>query len=221
MCSLRRVIWSAVLTAPLVFGSKAPAAFALDRPSRGGRCSPNAERAPRPKSRHVFMIPIRLETKWDGRDCCACAESRVYARPSATAAGPNVEADSTLIVPGWGLRGIVVGRSTPEDVLAELGRDCKISTFNLPWGFNDINEINYDYTADEVYSPDRPENSARPSLFQFSIGVLSEIHISSNQRGLRTTGGIVLWPTAASFPSQFSLPFAELCHAPIHGRGSW
>jgi hypothetical protein len=96
--------------------------------------------------------------------------------------------DPYLIVPGEGLRGILVGRATAEDVLAEFGTDAKVSRYDS----GEIFAISYDYRDDDEYAPDRVSQEGRPAGMRFEFGLLHAIEVGVYQTNLRTSGGAAI-----------------------------
>lgn len=98
----------------------------------------------------------------------------------------RTQPDPWSIVPGEGLRGILVGRASAEDVLAEFGTDAKVSRYES----GEVFAISYDYRDDDDYAPDRVSQEGRPAELGFAFGLLQTIKIGVYQRLIRTTGGI-------------------------------
>lgn len=109
----------------------------------------------------------------------ACYRGQVYRIPAA-------RPDPLLVVPGDGLRDVLVGDATPDRVFAEFGRDAQVN--RTPGG--EIYEIDYDYVEEGVYEPTRPGNDSRPSSFIFKFGLLQAIEIGVYQSLLYTPGGV-------------------------------
>ena len=94
---------------------------------------------------------------------------------------------SVIIVPGHGVGPAVVGRSTAEEVLAQLGSDCQVSRYDRA---EEVFQISYDYAGDGDYRPDRPAQATRPATMTFRFGLLESIVIGVYQKGLATEEGI-------------------------------
>lgn len=94
--------------------------------------------------------------------------------------------DPLLVVPGDGLRDILVGHATPSDVFGTFGGDAKVN--RTPCG--EIYEISYDYADEDAFLPDRAGNDARPSGFMFEYGLLKAIDVGVYQSALYTPGGV-------------------------------
>jgi hypothetical protein len=94
--------------------------------------------------------------------------------------------DPLFVEPGKGLRGIWVGRATPDDVLRVFGDDCHIARYDS----GEVFQIVYLYGADGKADPHRPEQRTFPSQFGFEFGLLDEIHVGPSQDQVHTTGGL-------------------------------
>jgi hypothetical protein len=105
----------------------------------------------------------------------------------------RTQPDPCSIAPGEGLRGIVVGRASAEDVLAEFGTDAKVSRYDS----GEVFAISYDYRDDDDYAPDRVSQEGRPSELRFAFGLLHSIAVGVYQTSLRTTGGIAIGASKA------------------------
>jgi hypothetical protein len=100
----------------------------------------------------------------------------------------RTQPDPHSVAPGEGVRGIVVGRASADDVLLELGTDAKVSRYES----GEVFAISYDYRDDDDYAPDRVSQEGRPSEFRFAFGSLQSIGVGVYQTRLRTTGGIAI-----------------------------
>lgn len=90
------------------------------------------------------------------------------------------------MVPGQGLRGILVGRATAAAVLRTFGEDCQIHRH----ADGDVFQITYDSDEHDAYQPARPAQADRPASFAFEFGLLDAIHVGPYQKALYTTGGV-------------------------------
>jgi hypothetical protein len=97
----------------------------------------------------------------------------------------EVRADPMTAVPGVGINGVVVGRSTVDDVLQIYGRDAQINRYDS----GEVFSIDYDYNGEGEYVPSRPANLNRPGTFDIENGKVKRIHIGVYQKNLRTPGG--------------------------------
>lgn len=95
--------------------------------------------------------------------------------------------DPRIVYPGWGWGPIVVGRSLPDEVLALVGRDAKVARFDTT---GEIFEIDYDYSDDVTYDPDRAAQAARPATFEIEFGLVKAIKVGVYQTELFTREGI-------------------------------
>jgi hypothetical protein len=104
------------------------------------------------------------------------AETRAAALLASRSAAP------TIAVPGVGFGGLVVGNSTPEDVLRVFGADCKVHRRSER---GEIWWIDYDYNGQGVFHPGRAGSGRRPSGFHFENGFLTEISFGPNQTDVK------------------------------------
>ncbi len=125
----------------------------------------------------------------------------MYRTPGAQTE-PSDDDDPHLILPGWGVGGGVVGRSTPDDVLLRFGSDARISRY----ANGDVFDISYDYDGAENYAPDRSENAGRPSDFKFARGLLREIDVSVYQTHLYTFGHVRVGSPRRAVEESFGEP---------------
>jgi len=109
---------------------------------------------------------------------------------------------SVTIEPGVGLRGIVVGKSTPEEVLAVFGSDTQVNRYDS----GEIFSLSYSYDGEGNYDADRKANYKRPSQFSFERGKLQEIDIGVFQQDIATPGGIHTDSTRADVERVFGKP---------------
>lgn len=116
--------------------------------------------------------------------------------------------DPLLVVPGDGLREILVGHATPEQVLETFGRDAQLD--RRPDG--EIYRINYDYAAEGVYEPNRPGNESRPAAFEFDFGLLHSIGVGAYQSALYTRGGVRIRSERSAVIAAFGPPDHTRAH---------
>ncbi len=116
--------------------------------------------------------------------------------------------DPRLVVPGEGLRGIVVGRATPDEVVATFGSDMKISRHSD----GDVFEISYDYSGSGQYEPRRSPNESRPSAFRFKYGLLEAISVGVYQKDLYLAGGVRIGSTKRELLEAFGPPCETLTY---------
>lgn len=113
----------------------------------------------------------------------------------------------TLVVPGQGVGPAIVGRSTPDEVLASFGSDCQISRYDQP---EEIFQISYDHAAEDDYRPNRPAQETRPATFNFEFGLLRTIVIGVYQKGLATEEGVRISSPRAEIVRLLGPPTATL-----------
>jgi hypothetical protein len=112
--------------------------------------------------------------------------------------------DPRSILPGGSFRGLVVGKSAPEDVLAILGSDCYLHEVK-----GNVIDIRYD--RDSLGTHRRPEPRDLPN-FSFRRGVLSRISVGRGQVGLRTPGGTSVRSTREHVLAEFGPEFSRRVH---------
>lgn len=110
--------------------------------------------------------------------------------------------DPLLILPGEGLRDIVVGRAVPGDVFDRFGTDAKVNRYSS----GEIYAINYDYLDEDDYAPGREGNDARPCTFTFEYGLLDAIELGAYQSALYTPGGVKIRSKRSEVIDAFGLP---------------
>jgi len=135
---------------------------------------------------------------------------------------PPPPPDPLLVVPGQGLRGVLVGRSTAADVLRTFGEDCQVHRH----ASGDIYKINYDSDEHDAYLPRRPAQEARPEAFDFEYGLLDAIRVGPYQKALYTTGGVRYGSSRAEVRAVFGPDATVLDEGafdtvryPVHGIG--
>jgi hypothetical protein len=116
--------------------------------------------------------------------------------------------DPLLVVPGEGLRGILVGAATHDEVLATFGEDAQVRRHDN----GDVFQVDYDYTAREKYEPNRPANWSRPSKLIFEYGLLQAIDVGVYQKQLFTSGGIRIGSTRDEVFGAFGKPCESLIY---------
>src|SRR5207237_6402968 len=105
--------------------------------------------------------------------------------PSPAPAAAVQIPDQLLIRPGEGVGPVRLGVSSPEEVLAAYGRDCRVERNE-----SGIVRIDYGYDQDWNYLPHRAGSAERPALFEFREARLRRIAIAAPQTGLLTAQGV-------------------------------
>jgi hypothetical protein len=111
---------------------------------------------------------------------------------------------SILVEPGKGIKGIVVGQSSPDDVLRVFGRDALVSKHKD----GEVFQISYAYDANGQYDPGRAANHTRPSKMEAKRGRITRISVGVYQEDLHTTGGLFSGSTKAEMIATFGEPDA-------------
>jgi hypothetical protein len=127
---------------------------------------------------------------------------------TAGAAPPN---DSRLIVPGEGLRDILVGRATPRDVLAVFGTDAQVNRHSD----GNVFQISYEYDAAGEYAPRRDPQAERPAQFHFEYGLLKAIGVGVYQSELYTSHGIRIGSTRDEVRAAFGADGESFVDSPV------
>jgi hypothetical protein len=110
---------------------------------------------------------------------CACGSGPIIVRQD------QLPKDRVL-VPGKGIGGIVVGKSTVKDVLRTYGRDC----YKRRSRDGKIYELDYTTDEQDEYRHGGPLARIRPFGFSFDDGIVTRIDIGLDQKDLETSGNI-------------------------------
>ena len=123
------------------------------------------------------------------------------ATPAAPTTAPSVAGDLE-VTPGIGAAGIVIGRSTVEDVLRTWGNDCKVSKSSR----EAVTRIYYDADGDAS----RRANESRPREVMFDFlgtKLVSALDFATSQKKVVTRSGVRIGSKRAEVLAAFGRSF--------------